>query len=273
MYGGPNKSEPCGGAGVATGIVTTVMAGSQLTVSWTEPIPHPGHFRIGIAMNDADFSTPMPTLNTAGTNCVSAPIESPVSYPTLVDGLFPHSSTMSPYSTTITVPMMSCDNCKLQVMQFMSSHAPPCFYYQCAVLRIVMPDAGQPMPDAGVDAGVDAGTGTGGGGGATGGGGGSASGGGTATGGGSTATGGGTSGGTCGPTSCAGCCVLGRCEAGNTEAACGTGGAICATCGAGDSCESGMCKPAPAGCSCTTAPMGALLFVGLGLLALRRRKQ
>jgi hypothetical protein len=63
-------------------------------------------------------------------------------------------------SYDITVPMMSCDTCTLQLMQFMSSHAPPCFYYQCATLRIVMPDAGVAM-DAGTDGdagmGMDAG--------------------------------------------------------------------------------------------------------------------
>jgi MYXO-CTERM domain-containing protein len=60
--------------------------------------------------------------------------------------------------------MMSCESCTLQLLQFMSAHSPPCFYFQCATLRIVMPDAGTPdagAPDAGQpDAGgeVDAGT-------------------------------------------------------------------------------------------------------------------
>lgn len=264
-FGGPNKSEPCGEAGTPTGVVTTVMAGSQLTVSWTEPIPHPGHFRIGIATSTTDFRTPTAVLNSGGANCASAPVESPVNYPTLVDGLFPHTSTMAPYTTTVTVPMMSCDNCTLQLMQFMSSHAPPCFYYQCAKLRIVMPDAGQPPVDAG----------TGGGGGATGGGGGTTGGGGGTTGGGggSTATGGGGgSGGTCGPASCAGCCVLGVCESGVTDAACGTGGAICSACSGATACDTGTCKPAM-GCGCTSAPLGALVFAALGLLALRRSRR
>jgi hypothetical protein len=268
LYGGPNKDEPCGGNGVPTGVVTEVIAGSQLTVSWTEPIPHPGYFRIGIARSDADFRTP--TAVVMNNDCKSAPKESPVAYPTLVDGLFQHSSAMGPYTTTVTVPMMSCANCKLQVMQFMSSHAPPCFYYQCAVLRIVMPvDAGQPVVDAGVvDAGVmsDAGAGGGaGGGGAAAGGG---SGGGSA---GGTATGGGTSSGTCGPASCAGCCVLGRCEAGAEDSACGVGGAICATCSASDACESGLCKPVAPGCGCTSAPVGVMAML-LGLMLARRRR-
>ncbi len=263
-YGDPNKDEPCGGAGVATGVITEVMAGSQLTVRWTEPIPHPGHFRIGIARTEADFVTPVPVVT--NNNCVSAPIQSPVAYPTLVDGLFPHTSTQGPYTTTVTVPMMSCANCTLQVMQFMSSHAPGCFYFQCAKLRIVMPDAGQPMVDAGVDAGtsvdagvdagIDAGTGVGGGGGNT------------ATGGGS----GGSSGTTCGAASCSGCCVLDRCEPGTTEAACGAGGAICSACSDGTTCESGTCQAAPVGCGCTSVPVGLLAFA-LGLWVTRRSRR
>ncbi len=261
-YGDPNKDEPCGGSGVATGVITEVLAGSQLTVRWTEPIPHPGYFRIGIARSEADFVTPTPVLTNGGRNCASAPIQSPVAYPTLVDGLFPHTSTQGPYQTTVTVPMMSCANCTLQVMQFMSAHAPSCFYFQCAKLRIVMPDAGQPMVDAGVDAGtsvdagVDAGTGAGGGGGST------------AAGGGS----GGSGGTTCGAASCTGCCVLDRCEPGTTEAACGAGGTSCNACSGGTTCESGMCQAAPVGCGCTSAPVGLLAFA-LGLWALRRSRR
>ena len=154
--GNPNKQAPCGGNGTATNAVTTVEAGSQLTVSWTEPIPHPGHFRIGIATDPADFVTP--PVDAGTTACGSTTIETSPSYPTLVDGLFPHSSSTPgmTWTTTVTVPMISCDHCTLQLMQFMGSHGAPCFYYQCAVLKIVMPDAGAPMVDAGtpVDAGA-----------------------------------------------------------------------------------------------------------------------
>ena len=256
--GSPNKAAPCGGAGTATGVVTTVQAGSQLTVTWTEPVLHPGHFRIGIATSDTDFVTPVPVLTGAGTNCSTAPVESPVAYPTLVDGLFEHTaaSPTGSWTTSVTVPMISCDNCRLQLMQFMASHGPPCFYYQCATLRIVMPDAG--APDAGgVDAGVadagalDAGaldSGTGGG------------------------SGGGTGGGTCGPASCNGCCVLDRCEPGTTPAACGAASSICSACAGATTCESGTCQAPPVGCGCTSAPVGAMAFA-LALLALRRTRR
>lgn len=146
FLGGPSKAAPCGGPGTPSEVVTTVQAGSQLTVTWTETILHPGHFRISIAPSPNDFVTPTATV--INNNCVSAPVETEPVLPTLVDGLFPHtqSAPNNTYSTTVTVPMMSCENCTLQLLQFMSSHAPSCFYYQCAALRIVMPEQ---LPDGG----------------------------------------------------------------------------------------------------------------------------
>jgi uncharacterized protein (TIGR03382 family) len=181
--GNPQKVGPCGEAGTASNVVTEVLAGSTLTVRWTETIGHPGHFRLGIATDPAHFVTP--TAVVMNNDCKSAPIETSPGYPTLVDGLFPHTSAPSgaQHTTTVTVPMMSCERCTLQLLQFMAAHAPPCFYFQCAHLRIVLPDAG--VPDAG--SGSDAGTGDGGAasdGGAAGGGGGTAGGGGGGTGGG-----------------------------------------------------------------------------------------
>ena len=123
--------------------VTTVEAGSQLTVAWKETIYHPGHFRISIAKSASEFVTPVPTL--VNGSCGTAPVENPVAYPTLVDGLFEHSSAANlEWSTTVTVPDLECDHCVLQLMQFMSDHATPCYYYQCATLKIVKPgsDAG-----------------------------------------------------------------------------------------------------------------------------------
>jgi hypothetical protein len=156
--GDPQKLEPCGGAGTPTGVVTTVEAGSTLTVRWTETIGHPGHFRIGIATDVSHFVTPPAVV--MNNDCKSATIETTPAYPTLVDGLFPHSNAPSGLVRTanVTVPDLACERCTLQLLQFMSAHTPPCFYFQCATLRIVRPDAGVPAPDAGADAGaVDAG--------------------------------------------------------------------------------------------------------------------
>lgn len=150
-FGGPQKVAPCGEEGEPTGAVTTVAGGSLLTVTWTETIFHPGHFRISLANDAGAFVTPTPVLDNNGMNCASAPSESTPQWPTLVDGLFEHSSPpRAAYTTQVRVPEVNCERCTLQLMQFMSNHAPPCFYYQCATLRIVLPDSGIEVPDGGV---------------------------------------------------------------------------------------------------------------------------
>jgi hypothetical protein len=158
FLGDPQKLEPCGGPGTATNAVTEVQAGAQLTVSWNETIYHPGHFRIAIARSASDFVTPPPVVT--GNDCKSAPISTSSSLPLMADGLLPNRTGSGTWTSTVTVPMMSCENCVLQLMQFMSAHAPPCFYYQCANIKIVMPDAGvspNNTSDAGTsDAGVTA---------------------------------------------------------------------------------------------------------------------
>src|SRR5258708_4296205 len=49
--GDPQKTPPCGADGtqVATNAVTTVAAGSPLTIMINEVIPHAGHFRVALA--------------------------------------------------------------------------------------------------------------------------------------------------------------------------------------------------------------------------------
>jgi hypothetical protein len=153
--GDPQKLAPCGDPGTATNAVTTVEAGSQLTVQWTETIGHPGHFRISIAENRSLLIDPVATVT--ANDCKSAVIQNPVVSPTLLDGLYPHATGAMGhvYTQTITVPSTPCNNCTLQLLQFMSSHPPDCFYHQCANLKIVARDAGVGVPDAGAkDSGV-----------------------------------------------------------------------------------------------------------------------
>ena len=194
-YGNPQKTEPCGGAGTPSNQVTTVEAGSKLTVTWHETIPHPGHFRIAIAPQASQLTTP--TAVVQNNDCKSAAIQTSPVLPVVADGLFPHASSSAgtSYTTEITVPNITCTNCTLQLLQFMSSHAPPCFYFHCATLNIVPPaDAG-----TGGGAGSDGGSGggAGGGSGSDGGSGGGAAGGAGGAGGGS---GGGVAGGAGGGT-------------------------------------------------------------------------
>ena len=58
MDGDPQKIKPCGGGATNT-TVTTVKAGEMLKVSWRETTYHPGHYRISLSANTADFVDPV----------------------------------------------------------------------------------------------------------------------------------------------------------------------------------------------------------------------
>ena len=52
--------------------------------------------------------------------------------------MLPHDAPFNgPQTFDVTLPDgVTCDNCTLQIIQYMSSHAAPCFYYHCAALEI-----------------------------------------------------------------------------------------------------------------------------------------
>jgi hypothetical protein len=163
--GDPQKSGPCGptgDGGTATDKVTTVMAGSMLTLTINETIYHPGHYRVAIAQDEAGLP-PVPAVMTGTTACGSAPIAANPTLPVLADGVLVHTSAFSGQQTAqIPIPAgMTCTNCVVQVVEFMSNHAAPCFYYHCARVNVTAAGGGT---DAGVsgDAGTDPGGGGGG---------------------------------------------------------------------------------------------------------------
>jgi hypothetical protein len=72
--------------------------------------------------------------------CQSAAISNPPQYPVLADGLFAVKTDdgQRMFSQKVKLPAgMTCDNCTLQVMQFMTPHPTPCLYYHCANIKIV----------------------------------------------------------------------------------------------------------------------------------------
>ena len=139
--GSPQKNAPCGpaGAGEPTGVITAYQSGSTITITIDEAIFHPGHYRVALAVNDpselpdAPPITPMPN-----DECASTVIQDPPVFPVLADGMLPHDAPFNgPQSFEVTLPDgVTCDNCTLQVIQYMSNHAAPCFYYHCAALEI-----------------------------------------------------------------------------------------------------------------------------------------
>jgi hypothetical protein len=143
-YGDPQKAPPCGDAGsaVATGAVTAYQAGDTITITIDETIYHPGHYRIALAVNDPSELPEEPPVTPDDTPCGTAPIQNPPVFPVLADGVFAHTEPFGgPQSIDITVPDgVSCDNCTLQVIQFMSNHGlnnpGGCYYHHCASIAI-----------------------------------------------------------------------------------------------------------------------------------------
>jgi len=286
--GDPQKVSPCGvdpstqpGSTTYTlsNKVTTVHPGDQLTVSWTETVPHDGHFRIALALQSRDeLKDPTVTSMNADGTPAAVTISDPPVYPVLADNLFPHKasevSAGKAYTYTVTIPTSaSCTKCTLQLLQFMSEHPadPTFFYHHCADLTI---------PGAG---GGTGGGGTGGGGGAV------PMGGHGGAGGARTATGGGPGSGgtpaTGGVSGTGGLLATGG--ASGSGGVPGTGGVSASggTSGSGGSAStggspgSGGASPGASsdggGCSCQSAPgfAGGLGLVLLALMAARVRRR
>ena len=164
--GGPQKSSPCGESDATQGAddstptnqVAQLAEGGMVTVSITETITHPGHYRVALAQDMASLP-PEPTV-TPGTGfaCGSAPIDPSPQLPVLADGLFDHTSSFNGAQQTAHVQLpagMTCTGCVLQVIEFMGDHGlntpGGCFYHHCAIVNISAagPDAGTPPGDAG----------------------------------------------------------------------------------------------------------------------------
>ena len=148
--GGPQKSAPCGlsdtpgvmDESTKTNMVTTVQTGSMLSISINETIFHPGHYRVAIAQTMAQLPADPPVTAVTGDPCDSTTIMQTPTLPVLGDGLLVHTTALSGTQTmTVQLPAgMTCTNCVLQVIQFMSNHGlnnpGGCFYHHCATVTI-----------------------------------------------------------------------------------------------------------------------------------------
>ena len=134
------KAGPCGAAGSARSAnITTYQPGETITVTWTETVDHPGHFRIAF---DDD-----------GTDGLLDPRQPTDNYPfTLVDRIADKVGGM--YSQQVTLPTTPCANCTLQLMQVMQVNAPyNSFYWQCADIVIAGDGGGDGTDPGDVDGG------------------------------------------------------------------------------------------------------------------------
>ncbi|MBK8251964.1 MAG: lytic polysaccharide monooxygenase [Polyangiaceae bacterium] len=104
--------------------VTELVAGSQVTVEWKETVNHNGDFRIAFSAK-----SPEQTLKAdVDANIIeTVPDQNGTSGATL--------------KQTITIPNEPCELCTIQLRQFMIGAAQP-YYYSCAAVKIVDPNAG-----------------------------------------------------------------------------------------------------------------------------------
>jgi MYXO-CTERM domain-containing protein len=176
--GGPQKSAPCGQADpgqtlVLTNDVTTFQAGSTIDITFDEMLFHPGHYRVLLAPTPEALPADPPVTADSDSACGSTVITQNPTLPLLADGLLVHDTMFNGTQTMhVTLPAgMTCTNCTLQVVEFMSHHPlnnpGGCFYHHCATVNVTagpVPDAGPNDADAapGTGTGADAGHGTGG---------------------------------------------------------------------------------------------------------------
>lgn len=164
--GDPQKVGPCGDEGPdrPTGEVTAFVSGQTITIRIRETIFHPGHYRVALATGDRSDLPPDPPVTAGRTDCGSVPIMDPPVFPVLADGVLAHTAPLRGEQTIeVRLPEdVTCDRCTLQITQWMTDHAAPCFYYHCADISIraasVELDASVGAVDAGanlVDAGAN----------------------------------------------------------------------------------------------------------------------
>lgn len=151
--GDPQKAGPCGGSNASWGTpsfaVTEVVGGSMLPIQVQETIYHPGHYRIALAVNSMLELPPDPETverdGERGPLSVSATIQNPAEPPVLMDGLWEHyerppEGQMNTWETEVQIPNINCENCTLQVVQWMAEHGfnnPGGYtYHHCATLEI-----------------------------------------------------------------------------------------------------------------------------------------
>lgn len=155
--GDPQKIGPCGGVsanpgrgsaanpGVPSGAVTNVKGGTDLPLMVQESIFHPGHYRVALARTAAQLPPdPQVTVTETekGPRSSAAVIQNPAVPPVILDGIFAHTERPTQnFEAMIPIPNITCQNCVLQVIEFMADHPGIAVdgghsYHHCAVVNI-----------------------------------------------------------------------------------------------------------------------------------------
>nr|AYM52938.1 hypothetical protein [Jahnella sp. MSr9139] len=112
---GDQKAGPCGVAGSTRGsVIATFQPGEAITIEWDETIDHTGHYRVLFAEDGQDFPNPANGADVCTPGTELAP-----GIHCLADNI-PDQAGGPNYTQPITLPNISCNNCTLQLIQWMS---------------------------------------------------------------------------------------------------------------------------------------------------------
>jgi hypothetical protein len=150
------KQGPCGQVSNGrTARVNVFAPGETIEVVWAETTNHPSYYRIAF---DRDGDDDLPIFGGSGIGAASidpasvCPVDGQVILAYDMDD-----RAGGTHTARVTLPNVECENCTLQVVQFMYDTIRP-YYFQCADIALRTPgatDAGVAL-DAGSDASADA---------------------------------------------------------------------------------------------------------------------
>jgi len=138
------KTGPCGQVTNmrTTDRVTTYAPGQMITVRVREETPHESYIRVSIDLDGDDGFPTRPTTTAETQEVAQAAEEMLDTEGTLLAVVREMNGTPNfVHEITVTLPDETCDNCTLQVIQFMYGASNP-YYYQCADIVIAEGGAG-----------------------------------------------------------------------------------------------------------------------------------
>jgi hypothetical protein len=128
---------------MTTGVVTPFKAGETITIQLQETIPHPGHYRVALAVNNrSELPADPPVTPDSRSPCGTTVIQNPPVFPVLADGELRHTTPLTGMQTIrVKLPdNVTCTKCTLQIIEFMSDHElnnpGGCYYHHCADISI-----------------------------------------------------------------------------------------------------------------------------------------